>query len=200
MPSTIFEDNFNSYVDGDLNGQGGWTAPGVYDIQGVIVKEGAKAVQCSSTTTEDIAKKTGTATGGDGRITVYIRVNVTNSVANFILLDNAENQIMSVFFHTDGYIKWYYGSLYYSAIQAYNANQWYCIEIEWKASDKKYRVRIDGGTWTDWQPCMYNRDPTTANKVWLDVRGDVKPITAYFDYIAEYPYVPPVGRSYGYIF
>ena len=38
------EDNFDSYTDGDLNGQGGWSGSSAYDVQGITVQAGAKAV------------------------------------------------------------------------------------------------------------------------------------------------------------
>ena len=42
---TIFVDNFNSYNDGDLNGQGDWSGSTEFQIQGVVVEEGDKAVE-----------------------------------------------------------------------------------------------------------------------------------------------------------
>ena len=43
----ILDDDFDSYSDGDLNGQGNWLGDTDFDVQGVIKYSGTKAVKCS---------------------------------------------------------------------------------------------------------------------------------------------------------
>ena len=68
--ATIFEDNFNSYNDGNLNGQGGWSGHTGFQVQGTVVKEGAKGMIADMASGQDWAwiTKIGTARA-DGRIT-----------------------------------------------------------------------------------------------------------------------------------
>jgi hypothetical protein len=211
MP-TIFEDNFNSYNDGNLEGQGGWTHYDVYtdhsQVQGIVVKEGAKAIK-NSYAGDQVLVHSGNALK-DGRITFYFRtINHSGwySGRDFQFRCTygawgAPTIIVGVY--QDGYIKLYNGATgQFVNIQTYNDDQWYCVEIEWRSSpDYKYRVRINGGTWTDWYAGLGGNWTNGLNYIGFnfDFRNCTGDFGTYFDYIAEYPYVPPAGRSYGYIF
>ena len=193
--ATIFEDDFNSYDDGDLNGQGDWSANAIWDVQGTIVKEGAKAVKATNGNWYEMSKD-GTART-DGRITFYVRAAQTDAHLNCLLRQvGAADFAMSLYFNGDGNIQ-YKDDVGYHTIQAYSADQWYEVEVEWRSSDHKLRYRIDEGDWTDWKATWLNWT-TGFDRVWITQYGTG---TFYVDYIAENPYAPPAaGRSYGYIF
>ena len=40
-------DNFDSYSDGDLNGQGSWSGSTAFDVQTTIKHSGTKAIKCT---------------------------------------------------------------------------------------------------------------------------------------------------------
>jgi hypothetical protein len=194
MP-TIFEDNFNSYNDGDLNGQGGWSklqGTGTINVQGTIVKEGAKAVSTANTTNAEYIKD-GASPVPDGRIVVYVYPKATNGQEfYFYLKTTAGTNVIATYFANNGKVKYYSGD--WVEYGPYIANAWNCWEIEWRSSDGKARYRLNGGAWTNWVPRLSTAYP---QRVWVQGWYSGENI---FDYIAEYPYVPPAGRSYGYIF
>lgn len=187
--ATIFEDDFNSYEDGNLVGQGGWIdiKDGVaYQVQGTIVKEGAKAVYKPSYGADHPRiYKTGTPTS-EGRITFYVRKPATNDRFFLIVEKTLDSNSVGVWFSDDGNIK-YYNGVEWVTIQSYNADQWYCVEAEWwdDAGTKKAHVRIDGGDWAATYNVPGNPDTLDLVRFYTDATD-----VAYIDYIAEYPYVP----------
>jgi hypothetical protein len=199
--STIFEDNFNSYNNGDLIGQGNWIdiyAGNLYDVEDSLVKEGAKAVispgGMGSTQWPRIYKMGNSLSAG--RITCYIRKTATNTPFLFMIEHHADFTGAIVRFNDDGNIEYFNGAAYV-AIQAYSAGQWYCVEVQWidDSGTKKARYRIDEGSWTDYY--AINGNPSELDSVRLFRRGDDY---SYIDYIAENPIVPPAaGRSFGFI-
>ena len=211
MP-TIFEDDFNSYNDGDLIGQGGWEqVPGYNgnEVQGVVVMEGAKAVKLvSNTDVSLIQAKDGASAISPGRLTVYFKATghtnwATNAFVTIARIGetgawDARFQVMA---KQNG--KFYYWDPGLNEIEfgTFSDDQWYCIEIEWRGSgaDSEVRYRINGGTWTSWVAPY--RDWTNGLKWWgFGSAHNLNNNPAYIDYIAEYPYTPPVGKSRGYIF
>jgi len=180
--STIFEDNFNSYTDGDLNGQGGWSGNAVFDIQGTTVYEGAKAVYEDGSAIDATISKTGTSTN-DGRVTFYIRPAQTNARFEFQLYEGT-TRCVRLYFGDDGNI-YIYGNGGWQSIKSYSANTWYDCEIEWESTNHTVRARINEGTWTNW----YNPYATWTNgldKILLNTQNPAG--NFYIDYIAEYPY------------
>lgn len=188
--ATIFTDDFNAYSAGDLNGQGSWAGSVQFDVQATVVKEGAKAV-IGNAGGDYIISKSGTART-DGKKTFYFR---TSNHAGFgsgqyfqIRLDcsTEASAFLAINCHQDGYIKrWVDTGLV--DIQTYVDDHWYCIEIEWRSSpDYKYRVRVDGGAWTDWgYGYLQNTWDAGLNRVKLNAW--LAAGSAYIDYIAEEP-------------
>jgi len=203
--ATIFEDDFNSYNDGDLNGQGGWSGDKSFDIQGTTTKEGAKAVQNADTGGSYIVvAKTGTAQS-DGRISIYLRRSsqiTAHGLMTRIELFSGTTQCIVVGLGYDSgsgkYLVGYYAGGWQWTNVSWSANTWHNIEIEWRSSDHQARFRVDGGPWTDWVVAN-NTSWTTLDIVKLAVQYQTGG-ASYFDYIAEYPYTLLVGRSFGYIF
>ena len=65
-------DNFESYSNGDLTGQGGWSGSTEYDVQTSIVQAGSKAVHSGGTNSKIEQTFTLEATGAQilrGRVT-----------------------------------------------------------------------------------------------------------------------------------
>jgi hypothetical protein len=195
---TIFCDDFNSYNDGDLNSQGGWYEVGYNSFKVVVGdSENPESVsygkQVNNVVYGDpiVSLKTGTALS-DGRIIYYIKRTKNNSgELDFILgADSVPNSIYIVFYQ-DGHI--YYLTTGYTFIDygTYNDNQWYLVEIEWRSSDYKYRVKCGLGAWTDWiiPPNIWGAGIHGLNVVKLDSYHPNG--TDSFDYIAENPYTPP---------
>lgn len=185
--ATIFTDNFNSYTDGNLVGQGSWTeqtSASNFDIQGTVVKEGAKAAFLTNVVggSAPIIYKTGSAID-TGRISFYARKNATNKEALFTVEKISSHEGAIVKFADDGNIQYFNGSTYVT-IQAYSTDTWYGVEIEWRVSDHKARYRINVGTWTDWY-AVNGSSWTSFDSMRVFGNNNGTDIT-YFDYISEY--------------
>ena len=185
--ATILTEDFNSYNDGNLEGQGGWTlrdgTSGQIYIQGTTVKEGAKAADGQGTLDCNDGK-TGSQLS-DGRITYYARMGTADKQGCGFYLREGGSTRIQVTFRAGGYIDYYDGSAWHH-LKAWAADTWYCVEIEWRSSDKKARYRVDGGTWTDWDTTQ------TAWTNYLDTvvicsTGADPVVHQYWDHIAENP-------------
>lgn len=188
--ATIFEDDFNSYDDGDLDGQGGWVRNatyGVLNVQGTTVKEGAKAVANAAATYAEYRKS------GDniatGRITFYFRVTSNGSI-HFRVNESGTGKIFIQVLKGSGKIQYWNGSAYVD-IQAIAYDTWICVEIEWRSSDHKARYRIDEGEWTGWDSCVGSWTALNGIAIWHYAGVSTPANVTFFDYIAEYPYAPP---------
>ena len=185
--ATIFEDDFNSYNDGDLNGQGSWSGDVGVDIQGILVQEGAKAVKVIGDTGNQEIIKTGTART-DGRISFYQRRDYAgeDTYSQFQLYQGA-TLVTGCRLNITGGID-FLVSGGWVAFDSYSADTWYLAEIEWRSSDTKVRMRIDGGTWGAWST-PYASWSTGLDKVRMVVTNSGA--TCYWDYIHEGSYDGP---------
>lgn len=151
--STIFSDNFNSYVDGNLGGQGGWIG-GLSEtvIQDSTVFEGAKAVNMHRSLSGTTAIQKSGALINDGKITIYIRRHIggtTNPAFNIFLKEGTNSKIE---FKTGGInFRYWNGSSYVNFGPSFLSDTWFALQIQWRSSDHKARYRINDGSFTDWQ-------------------------------------------------
>ncbi len=199
--ATIFEDNFNSYADGDLNGQGGWVSDNAaVDIQGVVVKEGAKAVRSNAAAGPTFYKiGTGQVTG---TITIYMRVDTTGK-AHQVRISEGITWAVLAYISNAGIYWQYLGSGWVQYAAGADLAAWYIFQFYWETSPAKkvkFRAWKDGaaeGSWTALQN-PYADWVTSLSRVSFFPDSV---IDCYVDYIAENPYTPPaVGRSQGFIF
>ena len=188
--ATPFTDDFNSYNNGDLNGQGGWSGSADFDVQGTTVYEGAKAVNATPSSPVQTISKTGTGVS-DGKVSFYVRMTATNKDCVYKWKDGATDVIWFRV-RDNGYFSRIYNVSSWQNIKTYSTNTWYLIEIEWRSSDHyaRYRITVAGntpGSWdVDWE--------SPASTSWSNI--DTLIIAAengthYIDHIAEEPYSPP---------
>jgi hypothetical protein len=184
MP-TIFEDNFNSYNNGPLAGQGGWVGDETALVQEAVKKEGAKAVSIAGGQLGSYDLYKSGSFLPDGRIAFYMRRSSNNSPGRF-KFDILDSLISNICFQVSflgatSKIQYRTGELYID-LQSYIPDQWYLIEAEWRSSDNKVRLRVDKGSWTNW----VNREPSYIPSqigLWRDENTEND--TIFFDYIAE---------------
>ena len=170
----ILQDNFDSYADGDLNAQGGWSGNAGFDVQGTTVQSGAKAIKftVSGITNVDITN-TGTSIS-DGSISCYLRkssVSDADDSSQFNLLTVTQaNAILLRFFGNridvfdQGIADWF------TVKSNLLADVWYLIEIEWHSSPSyQMRMRLDGDSWTAWKTPQADGP---YNTVQLEVSAD----------------------------
>jgi len=196
LDPTILTDDFNSYNDGDLNGQGGWSGDASFDVQGVVAKEG-KAVENLSQSGDDIhIAKQGTGRA-DGKITVYLKNDRSGSGENWVQIrlgevggNSGDGAAPCVEFGLYTGI-WIHRTAGWLEIASYTPGDWICIEMEWQSSDYTTRFRIDGGSWTGWYDTYANWTALDNVVLACYVSSGYKD---YWDHIAEEPYAPPVRR------
>ena len=143
-------DNFDSYNDGNLDGQGGWVGGSAYQIQGVITHNGSiKAVEIA-TTTAGIEKNlpfsmtngifTGWIRAGHKGVDIWpigIAVKETGSLGEIAFSDTGNIEFFSA---TTTIL-----------LTDYSINTWYKADVEWRSSDSKVRGRLNNGNWTAWE-------------------------------------------------
>jgi len=191
----FLEDTFNSYTDGDLNGQGSWTAAGTYDIQGTTVYEGTKALQQSNSgSTDQVANKTGTQGIADGSQNWYSRLSVTTGGtehdtrikegATYLTVIRMDARTAPT-----ATIK-YRDSVGYSSYGNFSVDTWYLMQLEWRSSDKKFRFAVDAEAWTDWYTPLANftTDVDNVELQWWSSQG----ANGYWDNFSV-PAAPPVA-------
>ena len=164
---SIIQDNFNSYTNGSIVGQGGWQS---YDtlgynfiVQDVLVFEGAKALYCN-TTADNVVGKQGSLLM-DGKQTFYVRTE-NRGGWNPVTTDDGNAQLritkglwgagIAMTFTRDGYVTYLDPVLHsYEKFAPYNDNEWTKVEAEWRSIDITARYCVNSGVWTDWKPLWH---------------------------------------------
>lgn len=156
--SIVFSDNFDSYSDGDLAGQGSWTASGTataYDIQGSVVQAGAKAVSFPNNVngTGNVYRDFTGISSGNPIVSFYGRNTVNSHQGVYFLVADSGGTGWYFIFENNRFII-YDAPGFASLVTAggtYSANTWYHIEIEVDIANKQARGRVDGGAWGSWR-------------------------------------------------
>jgi hypothetical protein len=180
--ATILTENFNSYNNGDLNGQGSWTADTVFDIQGSVVVEGAKAVSATNPDGDYVAVKAGTART-TGTVGCYMRSTVNNvaNSATFAIREGAD-YLCSVNFASNGHIQGQRDSGT-DDLGAYSINTWYWVEIYWETSPAhKVKFKVNDGSYSALADPFANWSTAPDTIRFYSAPGTY---TSYYDYIAE---------------
>lgn len=190
---TIMTEDFNSYTNGDLNGQGSWSGSTLFDIQTATagnpegVGVGKEVYMGGGGTPGDDVVKTG-STVGTGKTSFYWRTGVTNKVVVTKFQDDL-TVVWEVRFMDDGNMD-ISGNATEDIITSYSANTWYLVEVEWQASDDTVRARGDGGDWTNWLATKVATDG--LNQIQME---QINTTNAYWDHFAEEPYSSAVAEA-----
>lgn len=158
MAESIVKDNFNSYTNGSVVGQGNWESYSRGDnflVQGTTTFEGAKALYNNSSQDSVIGKAGDLLT--DGRQTVYVRTEDRDSWGT-CLSGNVQVR-MTKNLWAQQYGSYFFVSFYKDGIvglngypfDTYQDNTWTPLEMEWRSSDTSARVRVNDGAWTNWE-------------------------------------------------
>lgn len=147
-------DNFDSYSDGDLNGQGSWTADALVDVQSVVSQSATKAVTRASTGGLSTSKKTITTISNDGAtVSFYVRSTITNdggggSFGGMIL--SSTNEIARVVMSQDNNDIRLIGATTVSLLSAPTTNTWYQVTIEIDFTNDRVRAKVDSGAFSSY--------------------------------------------------
>lgn len=183
--STIFTDNFDSYSDGNLNGQGGWisnSSDQFFTVESSTVQEGGKAIaSVNSFQPFGISVHKSGSLVSTGRIQFYFK---SDENAPYGLFRLTEGDLIKI------QIKFFPGFVYYTTSSNENgelgvatSNTWHLVTIEWRDIDKKVRYNLDGGVFTPYiSPMSPWESGVDGVTLYRDVGG---PAQIYFDNIQE---------------
>jgi len=142
-PATIFEEDFESYTDGNLGGQGGWDENNVFDVQGHTVLKGKKAIENASENggTRFVSRR-GNPTG-EGQLTFgWMKTISTIGNIAFSLRDNAGNRT-AIQWTRDGRLRYADENFaYHTLVEKAESNTWYVVTIYWKGSTTHQRYVV----------------------------------------------------------
>ena len=169
----IIIDDFNSYTNGDLNGQGGWSGATNMKVQGTVTKEGIKAISSGAVGSASSVKKTFTPYGS-GIYSIWIR-QTANLTAGFAIFTN-ETTLVGLIYVSSGSV--YFTSASQVNIGSISSNIWSKLEMESDTDNNRVRGRFNGGTWSDWQYITHS----SINAVVFD-RNTGSSGTSYYDLI-----------------
>ena len=201
MADAIVEDNFNSYSDGPVVGQGGgWGGNNSYCyeffVQGTTVLEGTKALHCTCAA-DNVIIKTGTplSYGTQG---FYFKTEnregwASGSKVEFRLMDSPgwpPNDLCRVDFKQDGTVSFLKGREVEVNFATFNDNEWIRLEMEWRANDSKARYRVNDENWTDWYG-GYNSNFTYFDRVGIEFALDGGTGGVYIDALGANPVPEP---------
>lgn len=160
--------DFNEVSDGNLTGNASgtgwsvaWAGAGTtnlndteFKVDTVAVLEGTRAVHIDCASTSAYIQRSLTTPISAGTVYFYIRAAQTNRQCLFKLSENTGTDKMLIAFKTDGNIGIYdNGSASYVAIQAYSANTWYLIAIDFNdgTNNNQYRASVNNGAYTSYK-------------------------------------------------
>lgn len=159
--ASIVSDNFNTYVNGSVVGQGGWSnyVNGAnWIVQGNTTFEGAKALY-NATPADSLIGKSGPLLL-DGKQVLYIKTNNRSGwdtdAGLGVKISKGLNSsgapglaFAAVDFKKDGNVRYYdqSGDVYRN-FATYNDDEWTLLEIQWRSSDTTARYRVNNGAWT----------------------------------------------------
>lgn len=147
-----FSDGFDTYTDGSLDGQGGWTGSGVYEVQATTTQAGSKAIFGTQGAYSEIKKAINSL---NGRVVGWIRTTLPTTSASIVLgvVDTTFQGAEIIFLDTGNLVLW--GDTMETIFADYSPDTWYKVEMEWRNSDSKVRARANDGAWTNWLDPRY---------------------------------------------
>lgn len=192
-------DNFDTYNDGDLAGQGSWANPSGYssgdiEVQASVVRGGSKAmalIRTGTGSTERIAKAFTAET--DGTQVFYFRFTNTTAAASVIINEGGVSGTPRLYIYITVVAgKFGYNSGGLKSFADVSVDTWYKATVEWRTTpDKKFRVNINDGTWSDWL-APYSSWTTSLDTIMFDYAPQTGTGTHYFDTFSGPGYTSPL--------
>lgn len=150
--AATWNDNFESYSTGDLNGQGDWSGDATYDVQTSVVYEGSKAASGSGSEGLILKSFDGLTSGS---LYFAIRTSSVTTDGVYLRLYEGSTNIMGVGLgYPSGKTSYYSGG--WQTYGNASSDTWYIYNIEFDDTNQndKFRMRVyASGSWgafTDW--------------------------------------------------
>ena len=191
--SIVTNDDFESYSAGVLHGKNGgtgWSAAWVTNdatiaVQTSVVVSGSNAVESYNNASGSNSYRYFDELSS-GIYTIYARSTTTAKAWTFLWVGDGTTSSSGrachvLFSGTD--INWQYGGSYYTLVSSYSINTWYKVDAEFDCSTDQYRVRVDDGSWSDWEDFAVVAAATTLDISKME-RQSSGPYYTYFDDIS----------------
>jgi len=140
-------DGFDSYSDGDLNGQGSWGTATDFQVQGSTVFSGTKAVKVSAGSVT-IKKSFTPQMTGSQRVSGRVADSTTTGLWTFRIYESPSSPVITI--RTSSNKLQYFDGSTYNDIGTVAGDTWFTVDIEWRSSDFNARYSLNGGSWTAW--------------------------------------------------
>lgn len=195
--ATTFE-NFDSYSDGALSGQGSWTGGSGPLVAGLVTQAGAKSVWRGSgggEPTETVQSISPALTTDLTTFTSYIRSANANDGAGGsteVRYYNGSTELFSTRLSQDTNAIKFDGASTVTVLGSISSNTWYQMEIEFNFTAHTARARVDGGTWTSSISDISSDSFTQVDKIALQFGG-----TTAAHYIDTMAYTIPAAAATG---
>jgi hypothetical protein len=202
--SWVATENFNSYNDGDLNGQGNgfgwsgnWAGSASVDIQGIVTQEGAKAVYFNNPADGDSCVRSLASASDTGNVIFYVRRPNKSYYFRVVLVDSLGNYIAGIEFGPSDITFSITGHSPEVIFSNYSVDTWYKCEIQYDHPNNQHKGRINDGSWSS---IFGDIDSGAGAVAKFYARTDQGAgANAYLDNIGP-PAAAAAGRSFGYIF
>lgn len=193
----VVEDNFNSYANGSIVGQGSWRNRATGDnfvVQGTAVFEGAKALYITGVSDSVIVQEGTNLT--DGMQTFYVKTENRNTWAEYSRIDFRmlrggwdSGIFCDVALQWNGKVEYVGKDMLYHTFTTYSDNEWTKIDIEWRSVDISARYRANDELWTDWSLFSGGSSFAGFDNVGIDfsLMGGSSSGGAYFDTVIPEP-------------
>lgn len=163
--ATVITDNFDSYSDGAIDGQGPWINGGGAGNNNAIQSSGSRSGKCVVLNNQENLLSSAQAGTNTGKQTCYMKAAQTNKAGfGFIVRTTAGPFAGAISFNNSGVVEGAVGPSSVITLGNYSANTYYKCQIEWRASDHKVRYSFNNGNMTDWDASYSgNGEWTTGN-------------------------------------
>jgi len=188
LDPTILIDNFNTYNNGNLSGQGSWTGSSYPQVQAGSADNpegagvGKEVIAAMASGNDWLFDKIGTETAS-GSIAIWMKVsNVTYTGDYFVLRGGASVAVDCELYGDTWFIILGGVNTYFGGTITPNVGFW--LQVQWDGTNFLNRARIDDGAWSDWGAMVNNVNP---DRIHFDLYSPGGAHTVWFDYIAENP-------------
>jgi len=181
----LFFEDFNSYSNGNLTGQGGWSGDAIFQVESSTVYEGAKAVGVSGGTAASryIRKALSSGMPNSLEVIVRLRAGQTNLHTCYVGPEaGSGNNIVNTHAGADGI--WYSNGATSGADGAYAKDIWYRIQLCIRLSNQG--GKIYGTSWS-----AYNTPEYTGQPTYICLKTYSANAVGYYDLVILKKFVDP---------
>jgi hypothetical protein len=175
----IFNDDFESYSLGNLNGQGNWFGSSIFQVVNTLAQSGTKSgYSAVYTIPYDISRYETKKLSGTQSIYIYFSGGRSGPTNEILFNLRTNTGLGGSFLNTYGFKynsitgKWEF--IYQEASAPYNLivlvddvskQTWHSIQVEFNEPNWKYRLKLDDGNWSSWLDFFDYLDPASINGV-----------------------------------